>query len=227
VEKSVQDWFTSVLLAGVGGFLDCFSYVGHGHVFATALTGNVVLLGVFALAQGKQQSLKHLPPIVAFFLGVGAAKAILLPGPARRLKQPYRFALALEIALLVCVSLLPQTVSNFWITTTVAFAGAIQVEAFRMVDGRNYNSTFTTGNLRSLSEGTFEWLFGNKKAEARTKIRDFGLICLLFFLGALAGAWATTRLGNRALWIDVALLLIVILRVKERPNSSLGGYGAP
>src|SRR6187402_1432230 len=39
----------SVLLATLvsfsGGFLDAFTYVGHGRVFANAMTGNVVLLG--------------------------------------------------------------------------------------------------------------------------------------------------------------------------------------
>jgi uncharacterized membrane protein YoaK (UPF0700 family) len=36
----------SAVMASAGGFLDAFTYVGHGHVFANAITGNVVLLGV-------------------------------------------------------------------------------------------------------------------------------------------------------------------------------------
>ena len=38
------------LLASAGGFLDGFTYVGHGHVFANAMTGNVVLLGINCLS---------------------------------------------------------------------------------------------------------------------------------------------------------------------------------
>ena len=34
----------ATLLAAAGGFLDGFTWVGHGHVFANAMTGNVVLL---------------------------------------------------------------------------------------------------------------------------------------------------------------------------------------
>ncbi len=206
----------SAILAYVGGFLDCFSYVGHGHVFACAMTGNVVLLGVYVLAKGRVQSLAHLPPILAFLLGVGVAKAMLLPKSTLKIKRPDVIVLLSEIVILSGVSFLPQTTSDWWINATVAFAAALQVEAFRVVDHRSFNSTFTSGNLRSFSEGAFEWLFKEKKAEARTKVRDFGAISLLFFVGALAGAAATSRMGNRALWLEVPPLAIVMIRLRPQ-----------
>lgn len=36
---------TGLLLAGVGGFLDAYTFVGYGGVFANAQTGNIVLFG--------------------------------------------------------------------------------------------------------------------------------------------------------------------------------------
>jgi uncharacterized membrane protein YoaK (UPF0700 family) len=36
----------SALLASAGGFPDGFTYVGHGHVFANSMTGNVILPGI-------------------------------------------------------------------------------------------------------------------------------------------------------------------------------------
>ena len=35
----------NAMLAAIGGFLDGFTYVGHGHVFANGMTANVLLLG--------------------------------------------------------------------------------------------------------------------------------------------------------------------------------------
>ena len=35
-----------ILLAVVGGFLDAYTSICRGHVFANAQTGNIVLLGV-------------------------------------------------------------------------------------------------------------------------------------------------------------------------------------
>ena len=38
--------FLTAILAIVGGFLDAYSYLMRGHVFANAQTGNIVLFGV-------------------------------------------------------------------------------------------------------------------------------------------------------------------------------------
>jgi uncharacterized membrane protein YoaK (UPF0700 family) len=61
------------MLATAGGFLDGFTYVGHGHVFANAMTGNVVLLGISFMSGSWDTAFNHLPPILAFLLGISAA----------------------------------------------------------------------------------------------------------------------------------------------------------
>lgn len=58
-----------LLLALTGGLLDGYSYLNRGQVFATAETGNIVLMGI-NLAQGQlAQALHYLLPILAFALG--------------------------------------------------------------------------------------------------------------------------------------------------------------
>lgn len=58
------------LLTVVGGFLDTYTYLSRGGVFANAQTGNIVLLGL-SLAQGNYEMLLHyLIPILAFAAGV-------------------------------------------------------------------------------------------------------------------------------------------------------------
>ena len=59
-----------LLLALAGGILDSYTYLNRGQVFATAETGNLVLLGIH-LAQGELgRVLSCLFPILAFALGV-------------------------------------------------------------------------------------------------------------------------------------------------------------
>jgi uncharacterized membrane protein YoaK (UPF0700 family) len=41
---------SAILLATTGGLLDAVVYTLHGHVFANAVTGNVVLLGISIIA---------------------------------------------------------------------------------------------------------------------------------------------------------------------------------
>ncbi len=212
-ERNVQSLFISALLALIGGFLDGFTYVGHGHVFANAMTGNVVLLGVYGIAQSWHQSFRHLPPIITFLVGIWVARAILLPRLRPFFRYPYVTVVAVELVIFAVVSMLPGNTRDFWITTTIALAASIQIETFRVVNGRNYNSTFTTGNLRSLSEAVFDWAFRNNVDDARAQAADFAVICLCFFLGAILGGFSTSHLGNRALWIDFGLLMVVLIRL--------------
>ena len=57
------------LLAATGGFLDAYTYVARGRVFANAQTGNLVLLGLRAF-ETDPQALRYLVPVCAFVLGI-------------------------------------------------------------------------------------------------------------------------------------------------------------
>ena len=43
----------AVLLATIGGLLDAIVYLNDGHVFANAMTGNIVFLGIAILGPGR------------------------------------------------------------------------------------------------------------------------------------------------------------------------------
>ena len=65
-----------ILLAIVGGFLDAYTFVGRGGVFANAQTGNIVLFAIEAAKRNWGQALVHVPPILAFIAGVVVAEMI-------------------------------------------------------------------------------------------------------------------------------------------------------
>jgi uncharacterized membrane protein YoaK (UPF0700 family) len=207
------------LLAAAGGFLDAFTYVGHGHVFANTMTGNMVLLGIHCLSGSWHTGLRHLPPIIGFLFGISAAKALQAHFLTSRIRKPYVLALALEVCILVVISLLPGSTADIWITTSIAFAASVQVESFRQMHGHSFNSTFMTGNLRAWGEGVFHYFFGEDRVGAAQVVRDFSLICGAFLVGAIAGANAVGRFGNRALWFDIALLLFVAALVWPRSGA--------
>lgn len=88
VKGSPDSLDLSALLATAGGYLDGYTYVGHGHVFANAMTGNVVLLGIEALGFQWTQALRHLSPIVTFLIGIWAAQALHLRAARRFVSSP-------------------------------------------------------------------------------------------------------------------------------------------
>ena len=58
------------MLAVVGGFLDAYTYLARGQVFANAQTGNIVLLGVHLSEGDFKKALSYLVPILAFVAGI-------------------------------------------------------------------------------------------------------------------------------------------------------------
>ena len=202
----------AALLAATGGLIDSIVYLKHGHVFANAMTGNVILLGISAMSHDWWQVARHIAPLVAFIGGVAASRLLrILPGPRAALS-----VLGLEIVVLFIAGLLPLSFPNIVFTGIISFVSAFQVSTFRRVGRFSYNSTFVTGNLRDLTEG-FVGYFIDADPETRhedvAKARKLGIICSCFLLGAILGAWAATHLANHALWLTEPLLLIVAGRV--------------
>ena len=203
----------AALLTLSGGFLDAFTYVGHGHVFANAMTGNVVLLGVFAAAGSWPQALRHLPPIIAFLCGVFAAHLIARGTSRPLLRHPGLVCLVLEIVFLCGAAWLPAAFPDLWLVLGLSFVAAMQNSSFPTVGNWAYNSVMTTGNLRRLADGLFQALQPRQRREALAQAGAFGVICGHFLLGAFVGALCTPRLENQSLLVPAALLAVVLLRI--------------
>jgi uncharacterized membrane protein YoaK (UPF0700 family) len=199
----------ALLLAATGGLLDGFVYLNHGHVFANAMTGNIVLLGIALLSKDYAQCLRHLAPLAAFFLGVAASKLV----QSRLEDQASTYGLALEFVVLLIASLLPLHFPEMAFTGLIAFVSSFQITSFRRVGTLTYSSTFVTGNLRDMAVGFYEMAASSTPEDrlaGRLKARHLGLICFAFLLGVMTGAWAAPRFFNHTLWIAGLLLALVV-----------------
>ena len=181
------------------------------------MTGNVVLLGIELLSFQRQQALNHLTPLLTFVVGIWAARALHLRAVDRSKVNPYTAVLLWEIGIVFVVSWLPVSCPDFVITTCGVFGASLQVQTFRTVLGHAYTSTFTTGNLRNLSEAIFDWVtHSDSRRQSKSKARIFAIICSCFLVGATGGSYATRRIGNDALWIELVLLVLALQRVETR-----------
>ena len=139
---------TMVFLTLSGGLQDAYTYCVRGQVFANAQTGNIVLMSQRAFAGDLAGVLRYLIPLLAFALGVFAAEMV-----RRRCQEISRLhwrqmVVLAEIGLLLGVGFLPSS----WdapANALVSFTCAMQVQAFRKVNGSAYASTMCIGNLRS------------------------------------------------------------------------------
>ena len=203
--------WVAALLATVGGFLDAFTYFGHGRVFANAMTANVVLLGVAAAGGDWRQSLRHALPIAAFLGGVAIAQLPQIPRVRGAIPDPALAALSAEIVFLFAAGWYPDKLPDLPLLLGISFLAALQSSTFVRVEKWAYSSTMTTGNLRQMAEAGFRALFLDADADMLRRARLFGFICLAFLLGAATGGLCVSAWRNKALWGADVLLLVVWL----------------
>ncbi|BCI60690.1 YoaK family protein [Solibaculum mannosilyticum] len=200
-----QSYFLGSMLAAVGGFLDAYTYILRGGVFANAQTGNIVLLG-FNLAQWNLgQVLYDLVPIGAFAVGIIASEFIRRRFQRYRILHWRQLIVAAECLVLVGVAFIPLGDGDVLANIVISFLCAMQVEAFQTVDGQVVSTIMCTGNLRSATESIYRYrVRGNK--EDRTKGLKYYGIVLFFAAGALVGTLLSNALGEKAVLFCCILL---------------------
>lgn len=218
-EKQMSENFIlGIMLALTGGFLDAYTYITRGGVFANAQTGNIVLMGI-NLAKGDFERVFHyVVPILAFAFGILLAEVI-----KSKLKQAqhmhWRQIIVLaEIILLIVCGFIPDGKGNTAVNVVISFVCSLQVESFRVINGNTVATTMCTGNLRSGTELLFLGIRKKNKHIALRSLTYYG-INLFFALGAIVGAVATKFLDVKSIFIASALLVIpFIMMFKPSEN---------
>jgi len=204
-----ESFLTAVFLSLSGGLQDAYTYLFRGKVFANAQTGNIVLLSANIMDGQWDRVLHYLVPLCAFALGVLVAEK--MRERFRNMQRLHWRQLVVlgEVFLLFAVGFLPEE-QNLLVNAIVSFSCAMQVQAFRKVDGYAFASTMCIGDLRSGVEALCIW-HKTREPKARDRmVRYFGII-LLFALGAGVGSVGASQLGGKTIWISCLLLLVSFL----------------
>ncbi len=203
-----------ILLSLAGGFMDAYSYLCRGRVFANAQTGNILLLGV-NFAEGKfGEGIRYGVPIAAFIAGIFLAEAIrcLISGNGREengLIHWRQGILLIEIVLFVFVCFLPQQV-NLIANSVISLACGMQVESFRKIRGNGIATTMCIGNLRSGTENLFQFLKNRHLVFLKRTLLYYGSI-FFFAVGAVAGNFCVKGMGEKALIVCAGVLVLAFL----------------
>ena len=212
-----QEEIRFALLAVGGGVAGAYGSVYCGHVFANALTGNLVSLAAELYAGQWAGVLARLGGVGLFLLGV--ALSVVLPvrmaGGDPGVWQ--RRCLLVEAGCFALQALLPYraltALSPALYLWPVFFASGLQYNTFTALHGVPISTLFCTNNLRQL---TLHGLVARRQAQAgqraeadrETRIAlSYLAVTGLFCLGLLLGVALLTPLGPRLMWLNAALLL--------------------
>ena len=207
----VQETFwIAALLAVVGGFLDAYTYIIRGGVFANAQTGNMVLLGI-CLAEGNYgKAFYYVIPITAFAAGVFITNLLKKYFTRREFDLYEHYIIVIEIILLIIVGCIPLSVPDAVVNVTISFVCSLQVNSFRKMKNMPYATTMCTGNLRSGTEKLFQYLIDNEQKAGVQAAHYFGIIAL-FIVGAIVGTLLVGVSGIKSVWFCCGLLAIVFI----------------
>lgn len=209
VQRS-DSFLVGALLALTGGFLDAYSYLTRGGVFANAQTGNMVLLGLRLSEQRWSEAFHYLLPILAFAAGVLLAEWMKSVFQHKQLLHWRQIVIAIECVLLFGIGFIPSGDWNPYVNIAISFICALQVESFRKMHGLNYTTTMCTGNLRSGTEQLFHAIHEKDAVHFRNAMKYFSII-FVFIVGAVAGFFSSDLFGVRAIWIPFAILALVFV----------------
>ncbi len=207
------------VFAIVGGFLDAYSYLARGHVFANAQTGNVVLFGVRAAAGNWTAAWETLPSIFAYMCGVAVARLLRV----KRQKHTFRATLicqALELFVLLVLLFFGRFVPDLCAVSLIAFSAALQNTSFSNIGPWEFNSAMTTSNIRNAVSGWVQLALRDTDPKLRGEAIVGSVIFLCFSAGAILGGVWTLRLPAYALLPAVVLAAAgTLLTIRERERN--------
>lgn len=219
VQQASESLLVGCLLSASGGLQDVYTYNIRDGVFANAQTGNIVLLGQNVALGNWEIALRYLLPLLAFAAGIYLTEVIhgLFPNHGEHTIHWRHGVLLLEIAVLLAVGWMPQS-WNLPANMLVSFVCAMQVEAFRTVEGNAYATTMCIGNLRSAMENLYYWHKDMDKSR-RHKAGLYFMVITFFLIGASVGGVLSQRWEEATIWLCCPLLLmafVLMLRIHSR-----------
>ena len=190
----------AALLAGIAGYVDAICYLRLGGAFAANMTGNLVEVGL-AAAQGQWRlAIWCASLLVAFVVGVLAARLVL------RTQHSARISLLLEAAIILVAAS-----AQLGIAAVPVLAAAMALQNEAVTHGIvALNVGFITGDLQRVGER----LISGAPGESRKRDTQAPLLLtiLVFYaagaaIGALAAVWGATALILPAAVLAGAALL--------------------
>lgn len=196
-----------ILLALSGGFMDAYSYIERGEVFANAQTGNILLFGIYLSEKKFGTAFQYFLPVVFFAIGITLSESVHRWNNQRLHWR--QISVLAEALILAGVAFIPLD-QNLIANTLTSFACGIQVQSFRKVYGRKIATTMCIGNLRSTIQDMFDYLESKERHYFHSSLLYFCII-FSFVIGAVLGNFTIRLCSQYAILVCAFLQFIAFL----------------
>jgi len=200
------------LMAMTSGGIDAYSYLTHGHVFASMQTGNLILLGVNIIDGKFSVILNYLLPILTYCIAAAITKWFQLHFPKEARVDRQSLILTFELFVFLIVAIISDIVPLDVTILMISFAISAQFVEFSSLHGMPVNTLMMSGNIKKVGMLTVDGVI-NKKPKSIRRAKRSLLLILAFFIGVIVSAWAVKILDRQAILFEVLILLVALFVV--------------
>lgn len=190
----------AALLAGIAGYIDAICYLRLGQAFAANMTGNLVEIGIHAARGDWRRSLWCAAILLAFLLGVLAARLAFGTHRSPRLSLLIETAIvALAATGMIDGAAVPLLAAAMAMQNEAATHGVVAV-----------NVAFVTGDIQRLGERLVAETVPSQRREggpSRSILAVLASYALGAAIGTLAARWGAPALGAAAVVLLIAAAL--------------------
>lgn len=201
------------LLAMTSGGIDAYSYLTHGHVFASMQTGNLILLGVNLVNGDFSVILNYLLPILTYCFAAAITKWFQLHFPTESKIDRQSLILTFEMFIFLIVAIIGDIVPLNITILMISFAISAQFVEFSSLHGIPVNTLMMSGNIKKVGMLTVDGIV-NKKPKSIRRAKRSLLLIIAFFIGIFLSAWAVKILDRQAILFEVIILLIALFIIR-------------
>jgi len=203
-------WFIAAFTF-ISGYVNSYSFIVRGGVFAVNQTGNAAVFAVAIFEQDIPLMRNALWPMLATIAGAFIAEHVLNRYRGHPEGSWQMRVLYWEIPLFLLVGLIPLSVPHAVPNVLLSAVAAFQLSAFRTYSGWVFNSTIQTGNLRSMGQYLYQAIFVEKKKAFSRKTFGFFMLLCVFIAGGAVGALCSSAWGVYGIWGTVPVLVVLAL----------------
>lgn len=194
----------TLFLTFSGGFMDAYTYVLRGHVFANGQTGNFILLGINIATGNFAEITKYIVPIISFVIGLLIGSLTIKRSPVHGAK----YSIILKIIIFFIVSHL-SIKYNLIANSLISLVCGIQFEVHKRHKELPVVTTMCVGNLKNAIENLFSFT-ATKDIDCLKRVSLYFLLIFCFVVGAVCGNFAVSIFATHAILISCIALLFAI-----------------
>lgn len=188
------------------GFIDAYTFLTHDGLFASAQTGNLVVLGAKVVSGNFSEVFIHVSSFAGFAIGAFIAQGIV-EHHKNYGEGKYRIYLFFQVIFLLLVAIIQEYIGASMIAFLLGLLAGYELTVFRKVKATSMNNGIMTGNIKNMMNNLYLAIF----YKDRSAINTFSTLLIglfVFMFGIIIGT--SIVLFNEALVLWTAFIVTAI-----------------